>query len=143
LIAFPYATENSSKPSEMSVAILLVTHEHIGNNMLNTATAILNGAPDNTACIEVPMDSDIIKMKQKIASVLDSLSTDEGVLMLADSYGSTPFNLATAFIEHSARILISGLNLPMLIRILNYRQLSLDELKHVAIEGGRRGITTI
>lgn len=127
----------------MSVAILLITHEHIGHNMLKIAGSILNDDPNNTACIEIPMDSDISKMKQEIGNALDSLASDEGVLILADSYGSTPFNIATEFIDQTKSKLVSGLNLPMLIRIMNYRLLPLDELKNIAIEGGRRGIATI
>jgi PTS system ascorbate-specific IIA component len=82
-------------------------------------------------------------MKQEIGNALDSLASDEGILILADSYGSTPFNIATEFIDQTKSKLVSGLNLPMLIRIMNYRLLPLDELKNIAIEGGRRGITTI
>jgi len=126
----------------MSVAILLVTHEHIGNDMLKVTGSILNDNLKNTACIEIPMDSDTAKMKQQIASTMNSLSTDEGVLILTDSYGSTPCNIANEFLDNKDRTLVSGLNLPMLIRVMNYRSLPLAELKEVAIEGGKHGITS-
>ena len=127
----------------MSVALLLVTHESVGNNMLNVTGSILNEELDNTACIEIPMSSDTDKMRHQINNALNSLSTDEGVLILTDSYGSTPCNIATEFLDQNKRILVSGLNLPMLIRIMNYRFLPLNELKDIAAEGGKRGITTI
>lgn len=127
----------------MSVAVLLVTHEHIGNDMLSITASILNDELKNTACVEIPMDSETNQIAQRITVALDSLLTDEGVLILTDSYGSTPCNIAKELLNHEHRILISGLNLPMLIRIMNYRSLSLDELKGIAIDGGKRGITSV
>ena len=127
----------------MSVAVLLVTHEHIGNDMLSITASILNDELKNTACVEIPMDLETNQIAQRITVALGSLLTDEGVLILTDSYGSTPCNIAKELLNHEHRILISGLNLPMLIRIMNYRSLSLDELKGIAIDGGKRGITSV
>ena len=127
----------------MSVALLLVTHESIGKDMLKVTAAILNEDFNNTACIKIPMSSNTAKMKQQITNALNSLSISEGVLILTDSYGSTPCNIATQFLDQKERILISGLNLPMLIRIMNYRWLPLNELKNIAIDGGKRGIKTM
>jgi PTS system ascorbate-specific IIA component len=127
----------------MSVAVLLVTHEHIGNDMLSITASILNDKLKNTACVEIPMDSDTNQIAQLVTATLDNLATDEGVLILTDSYGSTPCNIAKEFLNHEHRTLVSGLNLPMLIRIMNYRSLPVDELKDIAIEGGKRGITSM
>jgi PTS system ascorbate-specific IIA component len=126
----------------MSVALLLVTHEHIGNDMLMITGSILNDELSNTACVEIPMNADIDSMKNQVANTLNELSTDDGVLILTDSYGSTPSNIANEFLDSQNRALVSGVNLPMLIRIMNYRSLPLDELKQVAIEGGKHGITS-
>ncbi len=127
----------------MSVAVLLVTHEHIGNDMLSVTASILNDELKNTACVEIPMDTETNQIAKRATVALDNLATDEGVLILTDSYGSTPCNIAKELLNHEHRILISGLNLPMLIRIMNYRSLPLDELKGIAIDGGKRGITSI
>ena len=124
----------------MSVALLLITHKNIGKDMLAITRSILNDEPNNTACVEIPMDADIESMKHEVADVLDGLSTDNGVLILTDSYGSTPCNIANAFLNSDNRTLVSGLNLPMLIRVMNYRSQPLPELMDIAIEGGRRGI---
>ena len=126
----------------MSVALLLVTHKNIGNDLLMITSSILNDELKNTTCVEVPMDADIDGMKRQIANALTNLSTDEGVLILTDSYGSTPCNIANEFLDNKDRTLVSGLNLPMLIRVMNYRSLPLAELKEVAIEGGKHGITS-
>jgi PTS system ascorbate-specific IIA component len=124
----------------MNVALLLVTHKNIGNDMLSLSGSILHETPSNTACVEIPMDADVDTMKHAVADALANLSTDNGVLILTDTFGSTPCNIASAFLNSENRILVSGLNLPMLVRIMNYRTSPLDELKDIAIEGGKNGI---
>ena len=124
----------------MNVALLLITHDNIGNGMLTVARSVLSDGPDNTACVEIPMDADIDDMKQKISDTLEALATDQGVLILTDSYGSTPSNIASAFLDGRNRTLVSGLNLPMLIRVMNYRSRPLEELEGIAIDGGKHGI---
>lgn len=124
----------------MSVALLLVTHSNIGTDMLTVTSSIMNEKLNNVACIEVPMDADTDNMKNKVANALSTLSTANGILILTDSYGSTPCNIASDFTDGENTILVSGLNLPMLIRTMNYRSLPLQELKDAAIEGGKQGI---
>ena len=126
----------------MSVALLLVTHKNIGNDMLKVTRSILDNEFNNTACVEIPMDADTNSMKHQITRAITNLTVDDGLLILTDSYGSTPSNIASNFLESKNRALVSGLNLPMLIRIMNYRSLPLAELKQVAIEGGKHGITS-
>ena len=121
----------------------MVTHEHIGNHMLRITASILNDDLKNVTCVEIPMDSDTDQIAALVTLALDNLATDDGVLILTDSYGSTPCNIAKEFLNHEHRILVSGLNLPMLIRIMNYRLLPIDELKDIAIDGGKRGITSM
>ena len=124
----------------MSVALLLVTHKSIGRDMLKIVGSIMGVELHNTACVEAPMDADVDTIKAEISAALEELATGEGALILTDSYGSTPCNIASEFLGDSNRLLVSGLNLPMLIRIMNYRSLPLSDLKDVAIQGGRKGI---
>ena len=126
----------------MSVALLLVTHNNIGKDMLMITSSILNDELNNVAYVEVPMDADVDSIRKKVSAELAKLATDNGLLILTDSYGSTPCNIANDFLDADNRILISGLNLPMLIRIMNYRSLPLDELKDIAVEGGKHGIVS-
>ena len=68
------------------------------------------------------------------------LDHGQGVLILTDIYGSTPSNIACALSTKENVRIISGINLPMLIRVLNYPNLELDELVLKAISGGQEGI---
>ena len=125
----------------MSVALLLITHEHIADNLLSTVYNILNKAIDNTTAVEVPMDAPVEQITAQINKQLKTLNTSNGILILTDLVGSTPFNIASQINnEQSDTRLISGLNLPMLLKLSNYRELPLIELTDIAIIGGQSGI---
>jgi len=125
----------------MSVALLLVTHKNIAGSLIEVASSIVNNAPENFACIEVPMDTPIDAMETTINDQLKQLDRNEGMLILTDMYGGTPSNIANKFLQQKDTRLISGLNLPMLIRIMNYRDLPLTELSEKILSGGKQSIT--
>lgn len=108
--------------------------------MVEVTSSIINHEPDNLACVEIPMDTSVENMEKMIINELDKLNKRDGVLILTDMYGSTPSNIANKFARKESIMLVSGLNLPMLIKIMNYRTLSLDELTEKAIDGGQDGI---
>lgn len=64
----------------------------------------------------------------------------DGVLVLTDIYGSTPGNIANRLFDAHGVAVIAGINVPMLIRVLNYPDLSLEELVNKAVTGGHDGI---
>ncbi len=125
----------------MSVALLLVTHKKIASSLIEVASSIVNNAPENFACVEVPMDTPTDAMETTISDELKQLERDEGMLILTDIYGGTPCNIANKFLEQEDTHLISGLNLPMLVKIMNYRDLPLIELSEKILDGGKQGIT--
>ena len=125
----------------MNVAMLLITHEHIADNLLSTVHNILNDTIDNIATIEVPMDAPTEIITTEAEKQLSNLKTGDGLLVITDLVGSTPFNVATLIkTERKNAILISGINLPMLLKLFNYRNLPLVELADKALNGGQTGI---
>ena len=77
---------------------------------------------------------------QRANNELDALNDGEGVLILTDAYGATPSNIACKLLEHAHANMVSGINLPMLMRVFNYFTEDLETLAHKAAEGGIRGI---
>lgn len=72
---------------------------------------------------------------------LETLDQGEGVLVLTDLYGSTPANVAVALLGEYGRLrVIAGVNLPMLLRALNYASSDLDTVAEKALQGGRGGV---
>jgi len=124
----------------MSVGLLLITHKNIASHLLDTARLMLDTCPLATRALEVPLDYPIDDVLAQAKLYIDTLDTGNGVLILTDIYGGTPSNIAKILSEKYNCRLVAGLNLPMLIRILNYPQLNLEDMALKAISGGHDGI---
>lgn len=123
----------------MSVGLLIITHNTIGSALLETATKMLGVCPLHAETLEITeaMERDLLLGQARaMAAALDS---GDGVLVLTDLYGSTPANIARALAGERVRVL-AGVNLPMLVRVLNYASLPLAELVDKGLSGGRDGI---
>jgi PTS system ascorbate-specific IIA component len=72
--------------------------------------------------------------------MLRELDAGDGVLVLTDMFGSTPSNIATRLRAPGALAVVAGVNLPMLVRVLNYASLDLQALVDKAASGGARGV---
>ena len=125
----------------MSVGILLVTHPGVGNAMLHITTRIMGDSSVPIKCLEVPPDAPPEPMRESALSMLKVLNRGAGVLVLTDLYGATPHNIARDIAcGKDNTTVLSGLNLPMLLRVFNYPMDDLDTLASKAAEGGTRGI---
>ncbi|MBD3610051.1 MAG: PTS sugar transporter subunit IIA [Gammaproteobacteria bacterium] len=125
----------------MSVSILIISHAKIGEAFLQTATDILGGSlPLNVRLLPAEMGCDPDKICSDAEAIIDEIDDGSGVLILTDIFGATPSNIANTVLSHRDVCVITGLNLPMLIRTLNYPHLSIDELCDKALKGGSEGI---
>jgi PTS system ascorbate-specific IIA component len=124
----------------MNVGLLLITHNRLGTQLLQTAISILGETPINIAAIDVPGDCNPEEVLQQAAATCEQLDQGRGVLILTDLYGSTPSNIAARLLEDHHVLIISGANVPMLIRILNYPSCTLEELGSRALTGAREGV---
>lgn len=123
----------------MSVGILIITHGNIGQAILDSAIEIIGSSPIATQAISIDMDCDYDSLLKRVNEAGEKLNSGDGILLLTDLFGSTPSNIASA-IKIRDSIVIAGLNLPMLIRVMNYYNLPLYELSDKAIDGGKDGI---
>ena len=124
----------------MTVNVLLITHNDVGSALLEAATNTLGFCPLTAEILSIPSHCDPESTVRNAQEKIHELDHGEGVLILTDIYGSTPSNIACALSGNENVRIISGINLPMLIRVLNYPKLELDELVLKAISGGREGI---
>lgn len=128
----------------MSVGLLIITHNGIGNSLMKTAVSIIGHCPLAAEIISVPLNCNPQRQNTKAFKLAGQLDSGDGVLILTDLYGSTPSNIANAVnvtraVNMQKSILISGINLPMLVRILNYPELDLNALAEKALSGGQQG----
>ena len=124
----------------MTVGILLICHNDIGAQLIETATDMLERLPTRLEHIDVRQDDDPIDLLNAARRRVSDLDGGEGVLVMTDMYGSTPSNIAHRLRDQHQVQVISGVNLPMLVRALNYPRLPLDEMTVKACSGGRDGI---
>lgn len=124
----------------MNVGLLLVSHPGIAPALLNNAFRILGSNPIKTSVLEVAMDTDLDKLSLKAERMITDLDQGDGVLVLADLYGSSPCNLIYRFKDKRHIRIVSGLNLSMLIRAMNYYQDDLETLANKAATGATEGI---
>lgn len=124
----------------MSVGVLLVTHGRLSHMLLHTVEDVLGEVSLPTEILQVRRIQDpdaLLRQGQRLIARLDE---GDGVLILTDAFGSTPSNIANRIETESRTAAVSGVNLPMLMRIYNYPDLDLEALATAAIEGGQRGI---
>jgi PTS system mannose-specific IIA component len=125
----------------MSVGVLLMTHEAMGAALVSAARHVLGRLPLPVQVQEVAADADPEQMLRTAAANARDLDHGDGILVLSDLYGATPCNIARRLPGLGVRMhCVAGLNLPMLLRVLNYPEQSLDELAQTAASGGRGGI---
>lgn len=125
----------------MACGILLVTHAGIASALVAAARHVLVQLPATLDSVEIAADADPDQALREAAAHAAGLDHGEGVLVLSDLYGATPCNIARRLGEQSARLRwVAGLNLSMLLRVLNYATRPVDELAEIAVSGGHTGI---
>ncbi|MFN7136868.1 MAG: PTS sugar transporter subunit IIA [Thermomonas sp.] len=124
----------------MSVGILLVTHEGIGQPLLAVAARLLGRLPLACEAFEVPFDGEPEALLPQASAAMRRVDGGDGVLVLTDLYGATPANLAARLSRLGTPVRrVSALSLPMLLRVMNYAELELADLPAVAAAGARSG----
>ena len=124
----------------MTVGLLLITHNRIGTELLDTAARMLGQPPRAAIAVDVRESDDRDQLSARVRQRLEALDEGDGILVLTDLFGATPCNIATDLRERRDVRILSGLNLPMLVRALNYRELGLAEMVERALDGGHAGM---
>ncbi|MCP4487227.1 MAG: PTS fructose transporter subunit IIA [Gammaproteobacteria bacterium] len=127
----------------MSTAIMIIAHNDIGQALIDTATSMLDNKTTSVTNLSIPVSlepQDLGYHADRVHDSIAELSIGNSVLILTDIYGATANNLARYFADQENVEVVSGLNLPMLIRVLNYNKHPLEQLAVIALEGGRKGI---
>ena len=123
------------------IGILLVSHGAFGESLIHSASHVLGKRPLYLRQLGVTVHDDPEAILPVAEDLIRFLDQGEGVLVLTDIYGATPSNVAAKLLRPGRVEGIAGVNLPMLIRALNYREEPLAELVGKVLEGGTEGIT--
>ena len=125
------------------IGILLVTHGKIGESLIDCAAHILDNYPISVESLSINSNNDLHKYSDIIAKKIKNLESGHGVLIMTDIYGATPCNLLNKFIEEDKVEVVTGINLPMLIKAISDRKDNINTLIHDSIKCAKKNIKKI
>ncbi len=105
------------------IGVVVVTHGQLATELVNAAEMIVGDLPQFTA-VSIGWHDEVNDAREDIAQAIERVRGDEGVLLLTDMFGGTPSNLAMTFLEKDRLEVITGVNLPMLIKLAGSRHSS-------------------
>ncbi len=104
------------------IGTVVVTHGKIGEEMVRAALSIIRESRPMVG-VSLEQSEDVDRMRRKIAEAIRQTDQGEGVLLLSDMFGGTPSNLCLSFLEEGRVEVVSGVNLPMLIKLATLNEL--------------------
>ncbi|MEO8442851.1 MAG: PTS fructose transporter subunit IIA [Betaproteobacteria bacterium] len=125
------------------IGILIITHGTLGESLIHCASHVLNKRPPRLKQLGVTAQDDPALLLPQARALVKELDDGAGVLILSDMYGGTPSNLAAKLVVPGKIEAVAGVSLPMLIRVLTYRDRDLQTIVTKAISGGCEGVIRV
>lgn len=122
------------------IGTFLITHGTLGESLIQCASHILHKRPAQIIQLGICAHDDPDDLLPHAQRMLEWVDNGKGALVLTDIYGATPSNLANHLLERGRIEGIAGVNLPMLLRVLTYRDRDMNTLLSRAISGGCEGV---
>ncbi len=122
------------------IGVVVVTHGQLATELVNAAETIVGDLPTFTA-VSIGWHEDVQDAREEIAAAIARVQSADGVLVLTDMFGGTPSNLGMTFLEPDKVEVITGVNLPMLIKAASLKDAaSLIDIARMLREHGRNAI---
>jgi PTS system mannose-specific IIA component len=122
------------------IGVLIVTHGEIGTALLHSASQILGEAPKQVATLSVWRQDDPDDLTLRAQELITGIDDGDGVLVLTDIFGATPGNVVSRLLQDGRIEGVSGISLPMLLRVVTGRDGSLSGAVKRAMSGGADGV---
>jgi len=122
------------------IGILLITHGSFGEALVQNACHVLNKRPVQLNQLGIAAQDDPLDLLPLAHRMIDLVDNGKGVVLLTDIFGASPANLALKLLEPGRVEGLAGVNLPMLLRALTYRDKGMEILLQRARDGGRDGV---
>jgi len=122
------------------IGILIVTHGEIGTSLLDSASQILGARPQQVATLSVWRQDDPDDLVLRARELMDGIDAGDGVLILTDIFGATPGNVVSKLLQDGRVEGVSGVSLPMLLRVVTSRNGSIAAAVQRALSGGSEGL---
>jgi PTS system ascorbate-specific IIA component len=129
------------------IGVLIVAHTPLASALAAGASHVYSCAPERAESqvriLDVEPDADVAAMVEKARRLVAEINSGAGVLVLTDLFGSTPGNVAARLVDAGRVAVVAGVNLPMLLRALCYRDNKLGDTVEKALAGGTQGVLQI
>ena len=125
------------------IGILIIAHGTLGESLIHCASHVLNKRPPRLKQLGVTAQDDPLLLLPQARALVKELDEGDGVLVLSDIYGASPCNLVCKLVVPDHIEAVAGVNLPMLIRALTYRERDLATVVTKAVSGGCDGVVRI
>ena len=123
------------------IGILLITHGDLGPQFISTGKLIGLSSDEGLMALSIDPSESPDAARDKVAQSIKQVSFGDGVLILTDLFGGTPTNISLSFLEEGKVEVVTGLNLPMMIKAVNSRtDHDLPSLAKLASEAGKENI---
>ncbi|QDX81910.1 PTS fructose transporter subunit IIA [Denitratisoma sp. DHT3] len=122
------------------IGLYLITHGSYGESLIQCACHVLNRRPPQIVQLGVAAQDDPSDLLPYARQLLALADTGDGALVMTDIYGATPANIALKLLQPGRVEGLAGVNLPMLLRALTYREKGMETLLARATQGGRDGV---
>ena len=122
--------------------IVIVTHGQLGDALIEAAELIIGEKTEAVASVSINTQINADKMREKIEKKIKEVNKGDGVLILTDMFGGSPSNLSYSFLEEGKIEVISGVNLPILLKAIDVRKkMPLTEGVEKIIDFGKRSVS--
>ena len=119
---------------------VIISHGQVATELVAAAEAVV-GDFSHVMAVSIGWHDDVEMAKAEIARAIENVSSGSGVLLLTDMFGGTPTNIAAMFLKEDEVELVTGVNLPMVIKVASTdREISLRELAKEVEEQGKMAI---
>ena len=129
------------------IGVVIIAHTPLASALAAGASHVYSCAPDRAGSqvrvLDVLPDADVVATIEQARQLVAEVEGGSGVLVLTDLFGSTPGNVAARLVEAGRVGVVAGVNLPMLLRALCYRDGTLAETVEKALSGGIQGVLQI
>lgn len=124
------------------IGIVVATHDNFGKALIDAAESIIGSKEDALISITIDLIDNADNLRKKIADAIKKVNQNKGVLILTDMFGGTPSNISYSFLEEGSVEVLSGVNLPILLKAMTSRnKLKLEELAVTTEAFGKKSIS--
>lgn len=126
------------------IGVVIVAHAPLGGSLLACGQHVYCGAPTQCRVVDVIADVEPAVHLEQVKRAVEAVDGGDGVLILVDLFGATPANIAAQLARPGQVEVVAGLNLPMLLKVLCYRDaVPLSVMVEKAVAGGSAGVMKV